>query len=65
VLEWGGEFIESAENDEGAFVQTNPVLKANLSNHEKVFIMSRWSITDSPALVTKLHVPLLGYIEVD
>ena len=65
VLEWRDEFIEPAEDDEGASTQTTPVLTANLSSHERIFIMSRWSITDSLALVTKLHVPLLGYIEVD
>ena len=40
-------------------------LKPTLCNHEKIFIMTSWSITESSESFTKLHVPLLGYIEVD
>ena len=65
MLEWGDEFIKSDENDEVASVQMTCVSKANLSGHEKVFIMSSRSITDRKASFTKLHVPLLGYIEID
>jgi hypothetical protein len=65
LLEWGDEFVESAEDDEDASAQLTSALTANLSNHERVFITSRWSITDRATHVTKLRVPLLGYIGVD
>jgi hypothetical protein len=58
LLEWGDEFIRFAGDDDETSIRMRFELKANLSNRGEVFIMSRWSITDGKAPVTKLHVPL-------